>query len=174
MVLHWSKRKIAFSYTQKYAQVILYIFSRNIYLLNWFLQSQAGADVILLKRKESAKAKRAKILPFVLYIGNLIDDGKLIHDPQANRPPTPAEVEITLDAGFNNRANVSTSEGGDEAGRSVAAPEVYVCTDDQHKFRVPSNSLIDAVDACFKTIILLSVDYSPRSKEYLVVFPNHL
>lgn len=89
-------------------------------------------------RQQISSTARAKIQPFVVFIGNLEDDGK--------------ENEM-------NVYNVSTNEN-----EVPNVPVVYVYINDNHRLNVPTNKLLDAVDACFKAIIVMNLDYAPEVK----------
>lgn len=102
--------------------------------------------MILNQRKEVVKLTRATIRRYILYIGNLINDGEMINNQQSHSLVISAEVAIAPGIEVSSTANISTGEGDIVSGRSFVTPEMCSCIDERHKLRIPLNRLFNAVD----------------------------
>lgn len=84
-----------------------------------------------------------------MFIGNLASDG--------NKPLT----------------SQAEAEPHDVPEAEIEFPQVRVYLDKDYFLNVPSNSLLDAVDACFKSMLLLKIPFPAEVKNVWTFFQLH-
>lgn len=108
-----------------------------------------------------------------MYIGKLKNDSKTciqtvnpVSGEVAELAAQRVSESVQISESADDLPNDNTSSENVSASRNLITecPEVYVYVDEKHRLRVPSNSLLEAVDACFKIIYILEMEYPPEVK----------
>lgn len=113
------------------------------------MQTEDDANFIIGKRHEVCESGKSKFGPFVMFIGDLVSDGNVQLEPHA-QAETVNIPESVLDI-----------------------PQVRLYLDKDYFLNVPSNSLLDAVDSCFKSMILLKIPFPAEVKNVWTFFQLH-
>lgn len=114
-------------------------------------------------------------MPFVTFVGNLIDDGRTTDvevievDNHFQPDETGNELdfsEIPVITVHNHQiATIPTSVVNSEPQN---LPDVNVVIDRKF-YKVGSNHLVDAIDMCYKAIILMNIGFPAEGKNYWCV-----
>lgn len=130
---------------------------------------------MIKQREDLCSTTNKKVLPFVLYIGNLANDVK-VSNPNQNPPPATSNNGNEAPENEHQIENLNVSNGviGPGGMDVLSVPEVHVYVDDKHRLKVDTNKLVDAVDICFKLFILLNLDFPPEARHIWSFFQAYV
>lgn len=134
------------------------------------MKDQNDLDKLIQERKDVCAISKQKILPYVTFVGDLSKDSKVetvdipivdvgddyeFNAEAVNIPEQPQIITVANNVDLLNELENSSGIQN--------LPEVHVILEDK-SYKITSNSLIEAVDTCYKVIKLNNLSFPPECK----------